>query len=129
LNLGSKGQHYKETFYAHEYEAQQAFAIPFSNVHYFIQIKPTFAAINRHHKIFVTIHHNGQAQARPLQAMPQTPGEPVNPLNPLYETRLTAGNTTKIDIECIADASPEVKAASGQNIEHEKISILAFLRY
>lgn len=116
--------HYRIVFYADDDEAQQDFMITCRKEHFFLQISPQFASIDRQHKIFATVNTGGNM--RPLQALPQTPGLAVDPLNPLYETRLNPGGN-QIIIEVIADAYPQVKAKSVVQIEHEKMTIMAFL--
>ncbi|KFY86487.1 hypothetical protein V500_07595 [Pseudogymnoascus sp. VKM F-4518 (FW-2643)] len=102
---------------------QQSITINLPHTHYYLQIKPTIAdsLMERQHKLFVT------SGTQRLVAMPQVPGQPIDHRNPLFEARLLPG-VNRIEVELIA-ALPKgaSKAASGQEVELEKVTIFANL--
>ncbi|OBT55789.1 hypothetical protein VE04_04289 [Pseudogymnoascus sp. 24MN13] len=102
---------------------QQSITINLPHTHYYLQIKPTIAnsLMERQHKLFVT------SGTQRLVAMPQVPGQPIDHKNPLFEARLLPG-VNRIEVELIA-ALPKgaSRAAIGQEVELEKITIFANL--
>ncbi|KFY03259.1 hypothetical protein V490_00238 [Pseudogymnoascus sp. VKM F-3557] len=102
---------------------QQSITINLPHTHYYLQIKPTIAdsLMERQHKLFVT------SGTQRLVAMPQVPGQPIDHRNPLFEARLLPG-VNRIEVELIA-ALPKAasKAANGQEVELEKVTIFANL--
>ncbi|KFY16711.1 hypothetical protein V492_01147 [Pseudogymnoascus sp. VKM F-4246] len=102
---------------------QQSITINLPHTHYYLQIKPTIAdsLMERQHKLFVT------SGTQRLVAMPQVPGQPVDHRNPLFEARLLPG-VNRIEVELIAALSKGAsKAANGQEVELEKVTIFANL--
>ncbi|TAQ87495.1 hypothetical protein B7494_g4197 [Chlorociboria aeruginascens] len=103
--------------------AQQSITINLPSTHYYLQIKPTIASslLDRQHKLFVT---SGNQR---LPALPTIPGHSVDRRHPLFEARLLPG-VNRIEIEMIA-ALPKgaPKAANGQDLELEKITVFANL--
>lgn len=102
---------------------QQSITINLPHTHYYLQIKPTIAdsLMERQHKLFVT------SGTQRLVAMPQVPGQPIDHRNPLFEARLLPG-VNRIEVELIA-ALPKgaSRAANGQEVELEKVTIFANL--
>lgn len=102
--------------------AQQSVTINLPHTHYYLQIRPTFAAplLQRYHKLFAT---SGSQRLHNISA---APGQAPDPQHPLFEARLLPG-VNRIEIELIAALPKGTKGAGGQEVELEKISIFANL--